>query len=1164
MRWLTQLVRRYLFLLLLCSVPMFAEDLSRLHPKQIFSNLKVENLFSDSNEKIVGAKLVDLRTAAPVYILQSDMPPQVFMWVDTPPASNRGLAHSLEHLLAGKGTKGKYVSLLSEVRLSRTIQATFEDYNFYTISSGTGMPGFLEQFHAWMNALYDADFTDLEAEREFHHFGVSSGLSGKKRTLVEQGSVYDEMESAEGSYDYYFELNKEVLGRQNPFGFYINGVPDEMRQVTAKDIRSFYSDHYLLGPKTGFIFVLSPKENVGNFLKHISEEFQRFPKAKQLQPAADLPLAPKYPIQPSVNHEVKLFPFPSPSDSDRGEVRFAWPPVRTDSRVQLKLLQLFFQALADGQKSLLYKSLIDSSTRVANFGSTSIEAKTFLSNSPHFPVQFLGLSGIPGNQISVATVEKLRSQILAQIDQIFRYPDHSPALATFNQLVLDCARTSRRSQEVWTRSAPLFGTSYATDWKDYLEYLEMDPSFVRSLTEDSIWDEVEKDVQSDTNTWRDLIREYQLLSTPYATASVPSPRLLKQKEHEKEGRLREKTVELMHQFGTANEQQALLKFENQEEQKTKIIDQVNAHIRRPHFTENPPLTKDDEITYQELQFAGVPVIVSFFERAPTIDVGLSFDLHHVPRKYYKYLPILPRCLDSLGLKQGNDIVPYSDLLTKTDKDFYNFSITYSASAPSKRADVTIRASVASPEEMRAGLSLIQGMLRSSYLDPDNLSRMRDLVDENLWRDDSFLQTPGWFMNPSYAFRYQDDPLYLAVNSQLTGAHWDGRLKWLLHQPVSSQDLELLNQFAKTTLLDVRGMSATQLSEHLAQIKTTRLEQELLEYWQRNIGAFPQSGLVNGLEQLTHEVDEDLKVGPAQAIEDLRNLEQIIFTRGLLKVDVTLDKSLLPQIRGPVEEFIRSLPSRSPEGLSSGTVSIERPILKSAEKRFGVTGDDFPWFASIADPGSSTASLVFYADLPGYDRVDRGSLIKMLATKLLAGSGPNSFLTKSRENGLAYSSSINSDPSLKLMWYDADRTPDLTSLLNLANSMASGIPSLKDPYLVDYALEQTFSVPRSISSFTDRGRGLAEDIFDGNPPWKIRRFSESLLKLRKDRNLLSEMTAAGMDSISPVLFDRRFTYSQRHSRSVFFFTGPENMLEAAGKQLQIPKLLRLYPSDFWLQ
>ena len=140
------------------------------------AGLRVANLYADSGGHIVGAKFRDVRSGAPIYLLQIETVPQVFMWVDTPADSNTGVAHSLEHLLGGKGTKGRYVSLLKEMRLSRSAAATTDDFNLYSFSSGTGMDGFFEQFHAWLDALYRPDFTDLEAEREFYHFGTSVDL----------------------------------------------------------------------------------------------------------------------------------------------------------------------------------------------------------------------------------------------------------------------------------------------------------------------------------------------------------------------------------------------------------------------------------------------------------------------------------------------------------------------------------------------------------------------------------------------------------------------------------------------------------------------------------------------------------------------------------------------------------------------------------------------------------------------------------------------------------------------------------------------------------------------------------------------------------------------------------------------------------------------------
>jgi hypothetical protein len=54
------------------------------------------------------------------------------------------------------------------------------------------------------------------------------------------------------------------------------------------------------------------------------------------------------------------------------------------------------------------------------------------------------------------------------------------------------------------------------------------------------------------------------------------------------------------------------------------------------------------------------------------------------------------------------------------------------------------------------------------------------------------------------------------------------------------------------------------------------------------------------------------------------------------------------------------------------------------------------------------------------------------------------------------------------------------------------PTLKDPFLVEYALRQTFIVPRSMNNFSQRGWAMAQDIWNGNTPQKIRRFSESVL------------------------------------------------------------------------
>ena len=167
----------------------------------------------------------------------------------------------------------------------------------------------------------------------------------------------------------------------------------------------------------------------------------------------------------------------------------------------MRLLQLFFRALADGDKSLFYKSLIDSKTRELDSGATSVESLVFLGESPHFPAEFVGFSGIPGNQLNEQRIEQLRSRITATIRQIAEYPDNSKDLVDFNQLVASQAKAWRRSQSIWIRNAPKFGLNYETGWKEYFEYLDMDPSFIRPISDEPVWTTIEARLKSGKNIW---------------------------------------------------------------------------------------------------------------------------------------------------------------------------------------------------------------------------------------------------------------------------------------------------------------------------------------------------------------------------------------------------------------------------------------------------------------------------------------------------------------------------------------------------------------------------------------------------------------------------------------------------------------------------------------
>lgn len=836
------------------------------------------------------------------------------------------------------------------------------------------------------------------------------------------------------------------------------------------------------------------------------------------------------------------------------------------SQTELELLELFCQALTNGDQSVLYKSLVDSKTREIDSGATSLASSVFLENSPNFPAVFVQVSGIPGNQITIERVEQLRRLLLDKIAQIAKYTDGSTSLAAFNQMIIADVEQNRRYEGVWVKDAPLFGLYYGTAWKEQLNYLEMDHSFIRSLTEESTWSEVERRLKSGTNVWRDLIERSHLTDVPYANASVPSPQQLEDIEKGRQTRIREATSRIVAKYSAKDEQQALARFEQDESAKTNEIDKMARTVPRPRFTSHPPLTLDDKIRYKQFQLESVPAVAALFDRVRIIDLGLAFDLRRIPQKYYKYLTILPGSFNSLGLKTKSRVTSYSELSIQIQKHLNDFSIAYESNPVSGRADLTFRASTSTAEDFRGALSLIQQIMASNYLDISNVDRLRDLVDRRIAADDAWDKraNPEWFVSPIYAFRYQQDPLYLALNSPFTRIHWDSRLKWLLHTPVSEHEINELGRFAQDFLQSCLGMSAKDISQKIIQATKNNLQGELLTYWQKNIPAFPEQEILIGLKQLTEEVAADLKQGSAKTIEDIRELQRLVLDRQALSIDITADERVLDKVEPALRDLVRSI-SVAAEASKPNVQEAHHstPVISKLEKRYGLSGNNYPWYVEIEDPRSTLGSVGFYADFPGYANTDRKSLLKVLSSKILVGAGPQTAFVKARDASVAYDSNITTNSTRGQIWYYAERCPDIPVLVEMENSTAHSAADFHDPFLVDYALEHTFAVPRSMSTFAERGRAIARDLRDGNDPDKVRRFSEGILKLREDPNLLNELTHGAMEADSPVLIDPAFVQQQRAARTVFMFVGPQRILADAEKGILVPKLFRLYSSDFWL-
>ena len=1167
-------MKRYRFLLLsiflLISISVLpASDVSGLKRDQEVSHFRVANLYSDSTGKIIGAKFFHTSTGAPVFFLQLETVPQALTWVETPVDSNRGLPHWLEHLLIGKGTKGRYFHLLEGMRLSQSSADTSRDFTTYGLSSGAGVDGFFELFHALLDALYRPDFTDAEAQAEFYHFAV--GHDQEKRTLAEEGTVYAEQQAIQGRYKYHYELNRLLMGNSNPLGFDSTGAVEEMRSTTPDEVRAYHKKYYHLGPNTGFIFVFPPDQDYVGLLEKISvqlDEFSPGPAPASLQaPVASATEGisqPKYPIHPLRDVEPIIYRFPGPNEAAPTFVHFAWKQVRAESLAELRLLQILVDVISGGEDSLLQKSIVDSRTRVLDAGATGVDSILLLDDSPAFPVLVVEVGGIPSNQLTAEKIKQIRSRLLSTMQEVAQYGDGSEDLRAFSRAAEARIASLERAEVVSTKEAPGLGLyRVKMDWKEQFERLEMDPSFVRPVAEGPAWQIVRERIKSSRNIWRELIQKFHLLEVPYATATAASPHLLDEIGNERQERIKNKIRALMAQYSTKDEQEALLRFEQDEQVKASQIEKIAASVRPAHFLKHPPLVPDEQLRYQKLEIENVPIIASTFQAPSTIDVGLSFDLRKVPASYYKYFPLFVKCLDSLGLKKNGQVAPYGALRTRINQDTYAFSTGYEIDSLSPRTDFTIRFSVTTEAELRSTLMLVLDLMRSNYLEPENADRLRDIVASNISADDWYPRQDASILNAGYAFYYKDDLLFFALHSRFARAHWNSRLKWLLHSQVDSSEVARLDDFATKLLSSLGSMSRQDLSTKLNGLKESGLKGELVEYWKKNLPYLPDTEIIEALRQLALEVSQDLRTGMKKTIEDLRVLQNIVLDRDSLKVDLMTSRSELAEVQSDLAHFLQSMPnSPFPRSVPSDPGPSIHPLVAKLRARYPSFEDKSPWNIGFVNPDNPVGGVVFYADFPGYAQVDRKSLVDELASKLFAGQGPQTFFAKTLERGLAYDNGIASDTRWRVVWYSATRSSDIPSLIALVNATASKLV-MDEPSLVDYALSQTFTFSREMNTFSERARDSAQDVRDRNDPEKIRRFSRAILRLRDDGGLPRELFDSRITAICGVLLRDECKERQRAGRSLFFFVGSEKVLADAEKRLSIPTLFLLWPSDYWL-
>lgn len=1179
----------YLILLILISQNLLAKNhfLTNLQEGVKISGFQLIHLYTDSENEVLGSKWNHSESNTPIYLLSQETTPQVLVWVNTPDLSNKGLPHALEHLLAGKGLTGRYRNLLKQLTFGQDQAATFNDYVFYGLSSAEKLIDFNLQFRALLEALFQPDFTDLEAEREFYHWGLEANVKNGGKKLIEKGTVYIEMQNNENNWDYYYGLRKKILGAKNPLSYQSGGSPSEMRVVTPKEIKQFHQSHYLLGPTTGFIFVISPKDNIKKFLAHIASEFSRIFSMQSINLKKESKIGnnahenvnlnsneldneySKYPIEPSTSNEIEYFDFPAASDSHPGTLLLGWQSQFTQSQLEIQLLDLLITGLGSGKQALIYKDLVDSQTKKIALNIMNTFAAVSRDHSSFFPYPYISLGGIASNQLSKNNVKVILEIVNKRIKEIFSWIDGQSELKLFNENSISKINALARSSKVWTRNSPSFGTNKSAYlWKEFFEFLDMNTKFIQSLTFAEINTQLYDHLKSQTNIWKALISKYHLLENPFVTVGRGTIKKTEQLENEKNERVLMQMDILKKKYSNKNDQEVLVQFENEENVKSTSIDKISSQVTIPSIAPTYPLVPDSNIQFRVDKINSVPTSITFFDKPPTKDFHLIFDLHWIPEDKIKYIPILASFITNVGIKVDQNIQSYSDVEKEINDICVNLQMRYRSNIENDIEELVIDSSTLDIVEFNKVLNLISRFIYHNYLEQSNLKRLKDIVKQLIINDKNILKNNSALLvsEMDSLLRYGDSPLAMVVNSSLTKAHWHHRIWWQLHDPVDSKDLNDVIEFGHFQLefLKTKKLTAKDIENYLRQIKEKGLNQELIDYWLELLNFSPPAEIILVFEKLLIEVVEDLKHGPAKTIAEIQETQNLLLHKSAINIELSISHRDYRDVRTSLIKFLNLFPNRQ-TNIKPFSIKKNIQVLDQIRTRYALNKLNWPRYFYFENIESRLANVQFSAQSLGFSQLKQDDFAKMLGSHIYSGGGPQTLFMKTWEAGLAYNNGINSSVSNHLIVYTADRISSISSLLKFVDSIAERKLSDKDFQdhdILKYVFAQYFDFSRTMLSVSQRSSAFLWDFHNNITNEMYLEYSRKLLRFKKQSNI-QQLIIKNSDSELKKILISSDEQIKRKAQSQFVFSSSD--IHYKDIETFLPssiQIWKIWPSDFW--
>src|SRR5215204_1998828 len=1150
---------------------------------QKINGFSAEAVYLNDADQPFGARFIHERTGFTLDLLQIQSVPQSYIWVNTFTVSDMGEPHTQEHLLIGKGNKGRNVNSTESMSMGQSNASTYQAHTVYHMNTSGGAEVFYNLFGEYIDALLNPDYTEEEVRREVRNWGVTENPD-KTLRIEEKGSVYNEMTSSttQPTRRVYSVGKQMVYGAKHPMSFNAGGSPEGIREMKPDDIKRYHEANYHLGNMGALISV--PKEmTIEAVLSRLDAIFQRTePKTARREFMSAAKLAAKTPAEPG---KIRTVEYPSKNEQQPSPMVFAYPAtLELDLRERL-LLDNFLTVFAGDANTNLYKKLVDSKTREIDLGAQGVYA--FSDDFPGNPVS-IGLNDVAAVNLTEEKAVVVRQKIMGEFARVAAFQDNSAELKEFNDRFRNALVDYRRFLSKFVNTPPGFGfrsggNGYGWLWQT--TYLNETKDFHKSVTLKPEVAEVEKMLASGKNFWRDYLAKWKFLDTkPYVVIARANPKLIEQSEREAKARADAEVENLKKKYNVADAQEAVRRYREEYDKTSTELEKLE-QASAAKFIENPPLTLDDQLDFKETSIGSVKLVSSYFDSMTGATSGLALRLDVIPENELGYVSSLPALLRQTGVVKDGKALSYEEMSELLRREILNLNVDFTGNERTNRYELVLRGAGNDAAESASAVEWMKLVLQNPNWRRGNLPRIRDVVDQQL----SALRRrmPGaeesWVNNPALSYLKQDSPLYLSAFSFLTQAHNVQRLRWMLKDAGDAENRKAIDDFLthlaaakgsrdelKILLAAIQGDNAQAekvsaglkpLADDFGKLPETgrALAVEAAKDLNQNLTDIPDSSLASDWEYLANEMRQDLAQTPEKTLAALDGVRQKLLNTGNARMFFIGSRDMQARLDAGYKNLLAEFENTAP---ARANYSRARRIEERLRARGAAT--EKPVFVGLLAPNMTGGVFINEAPLTGYTDLDREKLLDFLASKLYGGGGAHSVFSKTIGAGLAYSNGIGSNPASGIANYYAERTPELPQTLRFV------IDELKraqpDASLTEYSVALVFN-SRAPSPYEARGEAMASNLADGITPDVVSRFRRGILELRKMPNLADELFKR-KDKVYGRILPGLNVKGKDVAGANYFVIGSEKQLAAYEAYLKSAesadtKLYRLYPRDFWL-